>query len=295
MEIIDAHHHLWHYNPERYKWIDGTMGVLQQHYLPQQLQSVYEKNNVVGSVAVQANQSEQETKYLVAQAKEFSFIKGIVGWVDMLSEDFEKSLEQFQEFPIIKGFRHILQQEPKGFMLQQKFVDAISTMGSKGYVYDILVKHTQLVDVMGLVAQIPEEYPLVLDHIAKPNIKNRTFDQWERYMAKLSERPNIYVKLSGMVTEADWKSWKYRHLKPYMEKTLELFGANRVMFGSDWPVCLLAAEYEEVLGTVTQFVQSLTADERKQIMAETATEAYSLKEGNTGYSETFSTKNQKKY
>jgi len=276
MEIIDAHHHFWHYHPERDLWINDKMSLLKRDYLPKEFKRLHRKNKIKGTIAVQADPSEEETLFLLEQSRHHSFIRGIVGWIDMLSPGFTQSLEHFSSLSMIKGFRHILQDEPKGFMLQQTFVNAIAAMGRKNLTYDVLITEKQLVDVVGLAAQVPESCRLIIDHIAKPSIREGSFDQWERYMAVLAERPNVFVKLSGMVTEANWDTWKQDDLLPYMESVLELFGPSRLMFGSDWPVCLLAAEYDEVIQSVRNFIHTLSLAEQRMILSETAISCYQL-------------------
>ena len=272
---IDSHQHFWKYNPERDAWITDDMNIIRKDFLPSDLKPLLEENRVEGCVAVQADTSNEETLFLLELAAQNPFIKGVVGWVDLLAEDLEETLEDYVKEAKLKGFRHILQAEPDGFMKNPKFVKAVNLLGSKGYCYDVLVTHKQLEETVAFASMI-EETPLVIDHIAKPDIKNGEVEHWEKYMSQLAKQPYIYVKLSGMVTEADWKNWTSDDLKKYISTTLDLFGTERVMFGSDWPVCLVAASYRQVVDALEKVVNQLTVSEKASIFGSNASRFYNL-------------------
>lgn len=274
--IIDSHQHFWKYEPVRDTWITEDMAVLRQDFLPDDLKPVLTLNGIDGCISVQADQSEDETIFLAELAKTHSWIKAVVGWVDLLSEDLGGSLERFRQLESVKGFRHILQAEPEGFMLQPQFLKGIRLLRQYGYCYDILIHEKQLDEAIAFVNQTPDDIKLVIDHIAKPNIKEKSFSQWEKKMKLIAERPNIFLKISGMVTEADWHKWKKEDFTPYLETVLTFFGPNRLMLGSDWPVCLLAASYQQVIAMIRDFVATLSTIEQAAIMGGTATEFYGL-------------------
>lgn len=228
-----------------------------------------------GCIAVQADQSENETHFLLDLAEKHDFIKGVVGWVDLRSPDLDGRLEYFSQYPKLKGFRHIIQAEPEGFMMNSRFLDGVRKLGNYHFSYDILIFEHQLKECIEFVKILPE-VNFVIDHLAKPSVKQGEFDAWAANMKKMAEFPNVNVKLSGMVTEADWDHWRKTDFKPYLETCLGYFGAERLMIGSDWPVCLLAAEYEDGFGIVEEFVSQLSPSEYDAIMGKTATSFYRL-------------------
>ena len=272
---IDAHQHFWNYDPIRHDWINEDMKAIQKDFLPNDLAPLLQKNDVDGSVLVQVDETDDETEYLVSLAKTHSLIKGVVGWVNLKSDQLEAKLDQYQGSKSLKGFRDILQAKPKGFMTDSKFVDGIRTLGKKGFTYDILSFESQLEEVLELINQLDEQ-PLVIDHISKPDIKHNSFDHWAKYMGEISTREHVFVKFSGMVTEADWNNWTTNDFHPYIDFCLEKFGPNRLMFGSDWPVCLVAGDYSEVLNIVRNSIDSLSESERNMILGETATRFYKI-------------------
>ena len=274
--VIDSHQHFWKYEPVRDAWITEDMQVLRQDFLPDDLEPILVANGVDGCIAVQADQSLNETIFLVELAEAHQSIKGVVGWIDLLSEDLGSVLEKYCQVEVLKGFRHILQSEKEGFMLQQKFLNGINLLGSFGFTYDMLIYENQLDEALSLVGLVPDQVSLVIDHIAKPNIKERSFSYWKEKMKSMAKHPNVFVKLSGMVTEADWHSWETKDFEPYFESVLELFGPERIMFGSDWPVCLLAAQYSQVISITRDLIATLNASEQAASMGGTATRFYSL-------------------
>lgn len=274
--IIDSHLHLWTYHPSTQTWIDGKMQVLKRDYMPLDLYPLFEKLGVEKGVAVQAAQTEEETNFLLGLAEKHEHIGGVVGWVDLLAEDLEYRLDQWSDKPLLKGFRHILQDEPNsGFMLQVEFIRGLKHLAEKGFTYDLLIRPHQFEEAIKMVSQVPE-LPIVLDHIAKPNIAQQRMAPWQKYIRTLADFPNVYCKLSGMITESDWQNWKAEDFPVYTDIVLEAFGPNRIMFGSDWPVCLLAGAYEEVLTLAKTCISALSKLEQENIWRNTAEQFYQL-------------------
>jgi len=277
MERIDAHQHFWNYDISRHNWITDDMAVIRRDFLPVDLEPLLKENNINGSLAVQADQTEEETRFLLELANEYPFIKGVVGWIDLRSNDIKERLAESEQYKKLKGFRHILQGEPDDrFMLQPDFLNGIEALAEFDYSYDILVFPRHLVHVKKLVDLFPNQR-FVIDHIAKPGIRKNEIKEWEKDMREIAHHSNVWCKLSGMVTEADWKQWKKEDIYPYMDVVMESFGSKRVMFGSDWPVCLVAASYSEVKGIVDDYTASLTENEQKGIFGLNAILFYDLK------------------
>ena len=228
-----------------------------------------------GCIAVQADQSEEETKWLLNLATENDFIKGVVGWVDLCADTAEERLLFFSKNPFFKGVRHIVQAEKNDFVLQDDFQNGIRKLAPLGLTYDLLVHPHQLEAATELVFQHPDQ-TFILDHLAKPNIKAKEIDSWKSQIEVISAAPNISCKLSGMVTEADWADWEAKDFTPYLQTVFDYFGVERVLFGSDWPVCLLAAEYKKVLQLVQSFTANLSKEEQTQIFGANACEIYNL-------------------
>lgn len=272
---IDAHQHFWNYDPVSFSWIDEEMAKIRQDFLPENLQPILEANNFDGSVFVQVNQTEDETTHFHEVALQNDFIKGIVGWTDLFSDDLEQKLEAYRQLPKVKGFRHIVQGEPLGFMRQPKFVDGLKKLRNYDYTYDILIFPVQLSDSVYVVGQCPDNQ-FVLDHLAKPNIKNGEVNRWANYIKKLAEFPNLSCKISGMVTEADFHHWKKEDFYIYLDMVLNHFGTDRLLYGSDWPVCLVAATYEQQLEIVESYFRQLSATEKDKIFGLNAERIYRL-------------------
>jgi L-fuconolactonase len=227
-------------------------------------------------MAVQADQSEDETLFLLEHASANDFIKGVVGWIDLRAENVEERLEYFSGFYKLKGFRHVVQVEPEDdFLLRNDFCRGISFLGKYKFTYDILVFPKHLPYVVEFVKRFPEQ-PFVIDHLAKPCIKDKKTDEWKNDIKQLAQFPNVYCKLSGMVTEAALSSWAIDDFKPYINIVLESFGIDRVMFGSDWPVCLLAASYEQCCEVLEKNTEYLSADDKKKIWGVNAIQFYNL-------------------
>ncbi len=273
---VDAHQHFWIYNEEEYKWIGESMLKLRRNFLPSHLNRVLKRNGIDFCVSVQARQTLQETKWLLELAQDNSFIKGIVGWVDLKGNSLEKDLEQFVTYEKLKGVRHVLHDEDDDcYMLRPDFKKGISRLEKYGFTYDILIYPRHIRYACALVREFPQQ-KFIVDHIAKPLIKEGKIKAWKKDMQELAKADNVFCKLSGMVTEANWNSWKQEDFIPYMEIVLEAFGPNRVLFGSDWPVCTVAAKYEQVLGIVNNFISFLSPAEQAHIMGQNAIDFYNL-------------------
>ncbi|MCP9766951.1 amidohydrolase [Lacihabitans sp. LS3-19] len=272
---IDAHQHFWNYNSTDFAWINDEMAKIQRSFLPEDLKPILDANQIDGTVLVQVNQTEEETLYINGLAEQNDFIKGVVGWTDLKSQTLKQSLEKFKEYPKIKGFRHIVQGEEIGFMRDPSFVSGIQTLSEYDYTYDILIYPTQMKDAIYLAKTCPNTH-FVIDHLAKPYIKDQKISQWGNYIQKLSELPNVHCKVSGMVTEADWNSWKKEDFYIYLDIVLGSFGVDRIMYGSDWPVCLVAAEYSEQLNILKSYFEKLTTSEKDLIFGSNAIKFYKL-------------------
>jgi len=258
---IDSHQHFWQYNAQEYDWISEKQLVLKAHFLPNDLKPILKSCEIDGCIAVQARQTIQETKWLIDLATRSDFIKAVVGWIDLRNDNLEADLALFEDKKVLKGFRHVLQGEPDPqFMLSTKFIRGLNVIEKLGYSYDLLVLAHQLPQTIELVGQLPN-MRFVLDHIAKPSIaKNQGFANWQLGINRLAKFNNVYCKISGMVTEADLGHWSKEDFLPYMQTILEAFGPERVMFGSDWPVCLLASDYHGVFDILADFVKGNYAD-----------------------------------
>ncbi len=272
---IDAHQHFWKFDPLRDSWIDETMQKIQRDFLPEDLLPLLQENQFSGCVAVQASQSEGETNFLVNLAAKCDFIKGVVGWVDLRGVTIEERLNYFSSHKKIKGFRHVVQGESDDFMLRKDFQNGIAGLKQFNYTYDILIFHRQLPAAIKLVNQFPDQ-PFVIDHIAKPDIKSGDILSWKKGVEEITKAENVWCKISGMVTEADWKTWKTEDLKPYLDVIFENFPVDKLMFGSDWPVCNVASDYIEVVNTLEDYITQLSSKEQNKIWHENATLFYNL-------------------
>ncbi len=274
---IDAHQHFWQYDPVRDSWIDDSMTVIRKDFLPEDLQPVLNENRMDGCVAVQADQSENETRFLLDLAEKYTFIKGVVGWVDLKDPGVEERLAFYSRNLLFRGVRHIVQAEPDDFMLDPDFQRGISYLQTFGLTYDILVYARQLPAAIQLVGRFPDQ-PFVIDHIAKPEIKEKKMEPWREHIYEIAGAENVHCKLSGMITEANWENWKDSDSIPYMDVVFEAFGPDRIMFGSDWPVCSLAGSYREVIGLVEQYCTRLDEKFRADIMGGNAIRFYKLED-----------------
>jgi len=273
---IDSHQHFWKYDPVRYDWIDDSMSVIQKDFLPYDLAPILKANNFDGCISVQSYQSEQENDFQLANADRHSFIKGVVGWVDLRSPQIEGCLNYYQQFKKLKGFRHVLQGEPqRDFMLRPAFLNGISLLKKYGYTYDILILPDQLKYTAEFVAQFPDQR-FVIDHIAKPNIKQKELKEWEKGIKAIAAFDNVYCKVSGMVTEADWENWQPADFNNYLEVVTNSFGTGRLMYGSDWPVCNVAADYSQVVNIVKDYFSTFSQTEQQAFFGGNAIGFYNI-------------------
>lgn len=273
---IDAHQHFWRYAPADYPWIGAGMERLARDYLPADLVAVARPAGIGGSIAVQARQSLAESRWLLALAAAEPFIRGVVGWVDLRSPRVAEDLAPLAADPRFVGVRHVVQDEPDPrFVLGAEFVRGLRHLAPLGLTYELLLYPHQLPAAVELADLLPEQ-PFVLDHLAKPRVEAGELEPWRRDVAALARRPNVCCKLSGLVTEADWSGWRRSDFTPYLEVAVAAFGPERLMFGSDWPVCLLAAEYADVAGIVGDFVGRLSVAEQAAIRGGTAARWYGM-------------------
>lgn len=273
---IDAHQHFWLYSPVRDQWINNDMAILQGDFMPEHLQPILEHYDFQGTVVVQSDQSPAENLFQLENAEKHPFIKAVVGWVDMQAPDLEAQLQTYQQYPKLKGFRSMLQSDPdRSLMLRPDFQAGIAKLQSYGYTFDILVLPDQLKYAEALVAAFPKQR-FVLNHLGKPNIKLRQFEDWVADIKALAAHENVYCKVSGMVTEADLTRWKFEDFKPYIDTIFECFGMERVMYGSDWPVCRLAATFGEVLEILENYTANFTNAERALFWAKNAIRFYNI-------------------
>ena len=273
---IDSHQHFWRYNNEEYPWIDETREPLKVDYLPPDLQPLMEATGIDATVAVQARQNLRETEFLLELADEYDFIRGVVGWVDMRADDVEAQLERFAPHPRLVGIRHIVHDEADDrFMLGGNFLRGLAKLTACDLRYDLLLFPRHLPIAIEVVKRFPEQ-PFVLDHIAKPFIKDGLLEPWERDIRQLAACDNVWCKVSGMVTEAAWGGWAQADYMPYLDVVFDCFGVDRLMFGSDWPVCTLSGSYRQVVGIVETYIGALSPDEQTKIMGAVASEFYQL-------------------
>ena len=276
---IDAHQHFWNYSAAEYPWIGSGMERLARDYGPADLAPALAAAGLDGSVAVQARQSLAETRWLLGVADAHPLVKGVVGWVDLRSDLVAEQLAEFATHPRFVGVRHVVQDEPDPrFLLGEAFVRGLRCLAPLGLTYDLLLYPHQLPTAADLAALLPEQ-PFVLDHVAKPRVRDgaaAALEPWRRDIQALARHAHVSCKLSGLVTEAAWRGWRREDFSPYLQVALDAFGPDRLMFGSDWPVCLLAAEHADVAGIVMDFIGPLTAAERQAILGDTATRFYGL-------------------
>jgi L-fuconolactonase len=275
MNRIDAHQHFWKYDPVNHSWIDDEMAAIRQDFYPADLKPLLEANGVDGCVAVQADQTEAETDFLLQLAQENDFIKGIVGWVDLRSENIRERLAHSAQFPLVKGFRHVLQGEEPEFMLHPDFKRGIAALREFNFTYDLLLFPRHLKAALALVKEFPDQQ-FVIDHIAKPAIKEGLIYDWEKDIRAIAKQPNVFCKVSGMVTEADYKHWTEADMMPYLDVIVDAFGIDRLMFGSDWPVCLVAASYQKMIAIVKVYFSRFTAAEQEAFFGGNAIKFYQL-------------------
>ena len=279
---IDAHQHFWRYDPAQYDWIDDAIAALRRDHLPADAQREMARAGVDACIAVQALQTLGETRWLLALADAHPFIAGVVGWIDLQSPDARAQLQEFADHPGLVGIRHIVQSEPDDrFMLRPAFCAGLALLEEFGLAYDILVYSRHLPVAAELVDRFPSQR-FVLDHLGKPDIRGGAIDVWARDLRRLAVRPNVWAKLSGLVTEADWSRWTPAMLRPYLDIAFDCFGAERLMIGSDWPVCTVAGDYSRTMHVVMDYVADRPARERDAVLGGNARRFWNLAATPTG-------------
>ncbi|MGN5954326.1 amidohydrolase family protein [Sphingobacterium lactis] len=273
---IDAHQHFWLYDPVRDAWISEEMQAIRRNFLPNDIGQTLKDNGFDGCVAVQADQSPQETAFLLELAQVYALIKGIVGWVDLLASDIDEQLAAYKQHPKVKGFRHIVEAEGNpDFLHQDAFLRGMEALTKHSYTYDLLIRPRHYASTLKCIAANPEQ-SFMLDHIAKPPIKTQEFTEWADFIGELANFPNVHCKISGLATEADWKRWKLDDFSIYIEHVIQCFGKDRVLFGSDWPVCLLAGTYEDSIRIVEDKLADFNQQELNGFWGDNAVKFYGL-------------------
>ena len=274
---IDSHQHFWKYNTGDYQWIDDKMEVLKRDFLSEHLAEEQRKWDFDGSISIQARQNEQENKFLLNQSENNPLIKGIVGWIDLRANNVEEQLSNASKFVKFRGVRHVIHDEPDiDFMLDPAFLNGISKLQQFGLTYDILIFTQHLPNTIKMVGKFPDQ-KFVLDHIGKPLIRDKILEPWSSMIKILGGFPNIYCKISGMITEADWNSWKQSDFKPYIDIVYEAFGEDRLMIGSDWPVCRLAGGYGQVMGIVEKYFSNFPENIQEKIFSGNCLDFYNIR------------------
>ncbi len=272
---IDTHVHFWKYDKVRDAWITNKMKTLQQDFLPQTIAGTLRRNGVNGCIAVQADQSELETLFLMELSKSHDIIKGVVGWVDLQNEKIEERLDYFSQYEVIKGWRHIVQGEPDDFLLKPAFQRGVNALRSYNYTYDVLIYPKQLKAALEFVSKFPEQ-KLVIDHCAKPEITTRKIDEWTALTKEIAKSPNVYCKLSGLFTEAKWKEWSPAEFYPYLDVVFEAFGTDRLLYGSDWPVILLSGMYVQWKSLLEKYMEDFDKEDKEKVFGRNAVRFYNL-------------------
>ena len=272
--MIDSHQHFWQVGRFDYPWMTRDLGVLYRDYLPDELAPILRTNGVEKTVLVQASNSIAESRWLLSLADENDFIAGVVGWVDLMSSDVDAQLIELTAHPKFKGVRHLVESEPQDdWIIQPAVLSGLKRLSTYGLSYDLLV-HTRHLKHVPRVAESCPDLVLVIDHLAKPPIAKHALDEWSQAFKPLASYRNIHCKLSGLVTEANWTSWQTDDLRPFVEFALESFGTDRLMFGSDYPVCLLAASYDRMLESFQEILTNLSDTEREKIFSRNAARVY---------------------
>lgn len=276
MKKIDSHQHFWKYHPVKDAWITDDMKVIQRDFLPEDLKPLLLENGIDGCIAVQADQSEAETNFLLELAQNNDFIKGVVGWVDFRNPNLESRLNHFSQFDKLKGFRHIVQAEPKDdFLLNADFCNGIAQLEQYNFTYDILILPKHLPFALEFVKRFPNQ-KFVIDHLAKPNLKQNDFSDWEKGIRAIAQCDNVYCKVSGLVTEAHWNNWTESDFRYCLDVATEAFGINRLLFGSDWPVSLLSASYKQSFDIKEHYFSRFSSEEQERVWGINAIEFYKL-------------------
>lgn len=269
---IDSHQHFWRYDPGEYDWIDDSMAAIRRDFLPGDAKCEMDRAGIAGSIAVQARQTLEETRWLIDLAREHRFIRGVVGWID-LQRDVDAQLASLGDGRLLVGLRHVVQAEADGFLERPQFLAGIARLERTGLAYDILVYARQLPQAAVFARRFPRQR-FVLDHLGKPDVRGDGWRFWEEHLRALASLPNVCCKLSGLVTEADWRTWTPARLRPYLDTALDAFGPDRIMIGSDWPVCLVAAAYADVIGLARDAIGEYSDAEQQRMLAGTAIDFY---------------------
>lgn len=273
---LDAHQHFWRYGPD-YAWIDEPRAALRRDFLPPELAPLLAAAGLDGCVAVQARSSWAETDFLLGLAREHPFVRGVVGWADLCAPDLEATLARYADEPRLVGLRHVVQDEPDDdFLRRDDFQRGVALAARRGLAYDLLIYPRQLPAALDFVRALPHDARLVLDHLGKPDVRAGTWEPWAGQLRELARAPNVFCKVSGLVTEADWHRWEPADLARYLDLALELFGPARLMFGSDWPVCTLASDYARWVAVARAHFAGLSAGEQAEVFGGTAARVYRL-------------------
>jgi len=277
MQRIDSHQHFWKFDPVRDNWINSDMSVIARDFLPDDLLPILQRNNIDGTVVVQTCHMDEDNRFMLELAEQHSFIKGVVGWVNLQSVKVEDKLKYYHErYPKMKGFRHVLQADPDDqLMLRDSFKNGISLLNKYNFTYDILIYPKHLKYAAQLAAEFPDQ-KFVVDHLAKPYIKSKEINGWKRDIEALSKHLNVYCKVSGMLTEADWYSWRTDDFMPYLDTVFNAFSISRVIYGSDWPVCKLAGGYNRALEILQIYTSRFSEKEQEMFYGGNAIEFYNL-------------------
>jgi L-fuconolactonase len=273
--VIDSHVHFWKYDKKRDAWIKDNMKVLKQNYLPEHLSQTLKRNHVSGVVAVQADQSELETLFLIELSKTHDMIRGVVGWIDLKADNIEDRLNYFSQYPVLKGYRYIVQAEPADFLLNKNFQRGIRALQTHQYSYDILIYPNQLKQALAFVSRFPEQ-KFVIDHCAKPDIRQGEIKEWKVLMQEMATHPQLYCKLSGLFTEAKWSAWSAGDFYPYLDAVFESFGIDRLLYGSDWPVILLSGIYVQWKSLLEKYMEKFRQEETDKVFGLNAIQFYGL-------------------
>jgi L-fuconolactonase len=273
--IIDSHVHFWKFDPIRDAWITNDMATIRKDFLPEDFSSYLNENQIDGCIAVQADQSDEETGFLVSLAKENPFIKGVVGWIDLTSNNIDELLQNYQSEKLIKGFRHIAEGEEIGFLLQKNILNGISKLHQYNYTFDILLRQHQLSDAVQLSEKLQDQ-PFILDHCGKPDLKTNDLKDWKSNIAELAQNPNIYCKISGLLTQGNWNSIDEKSIFEILDFIFSQFGIERTVFGSDWPVMLLGGNYILWLELISKYVNQFSKEEQQLFFSGNAMKFYKL-------------------
>jgi len=273
--IIDSHVHFWEYDKVRDSWITDKMKTLQQNYLPQTITGTLKRNGINGCIAVQADQSEMETLFLTELAKTHDIIKGVVGWIGLQNENIEERLNYFSQYPIVKGWRHVVQGEPDDFLIRPAFQRGIGALQKYNYTYDVLIYPKQLTPALDFIARFPEQI-MVIDHCAKPDIAGKKIDEWAVLIKEIAQHPNVSCKLSGLFTEAKWREWSPAEFYPYLDVVFNAFGTERLLFGSDWPVILLSGIYVQWKSLLEKYMENFDKEDKEKVFGRNALRVYNL-------------------